>query len=56
MNTPSDLTIHRQPDGQWCWRCWLEQCGGETKICPADTVVDDAKAHHDLWHTQGGAA
>lgn len=31
-------------------------CGGETKICLADTVVDDAKAHYDLWHADGGAS
>ena len=37
-------------EGVWEWHCHL--CS-DAKTCPADTVMDDAKAHHDLWHTDG---
>ena len=37
--------------GIWEWHCHL--CS-DAKACPADKVMDDAKAHHDMWHTDGG--
>lgn len=46
--------LHRWPTALWTWHCHLCDTAGVART--ADAAHNAASTHHDLWHTQGGAA